>query len=273
MLKFELINDKKKLMGERQLYSNTNWRENNSGFEPNTPIQVEDIRYRLKTKFLKVTCSEDKYFKIDLIKKQYIQFSGGHDSNDYKDEMSIYRDRPREIYIDLTENLISMTNSESLNKEYLLKVVESNHNKVEYHGFIVSLVYKNKGLINNPDYDIDVQVYSHELKTVNFVGNTINLTFYTFLFAWLVNSFVKGFKFDKLEYAGILIVVVYLTQLILRTYYIKDTYLNFVLRLTSKEGRIINKNIKNSRFTKKNFETRLSEYYNEFNLERKGKKL
>lgn len=265
MLKFELINDSR-YIGKRYLYSFTRWQESNQPSNLFSGLDKGEIADKLNNRMIKVTCDSNKYFQIEKIKRRQIQYTGSSDSNAYMGDLYLYRDKPRELYIDLTQELISMKNSESLYREYLLKVVSDNDLKVEYHGIVVSLTYKNKGKLNNEDYDIDVSVFSHELKTVNLTANTIDISFFSVLAYFIVNTAInKKVDTGYFGYAVIAIILTYLVQLIYRTIYTKNTYLNKIYKCLFKK--------KKSRFTYKEFKNRVVESYDKAKEEDKGKKL
>jgi len=265
LLKFELINDSRDI-GKRYLYSFNRWQESNLTSEIFRGLDRVEIADKLRNKMIKITCDNNKYFQIEKIKGSQIQYTGSSDSNDYMGNLYLYRDKPRELYIGLNYDLISMKNGESLYREYLLKVVSDNDLKVEYHGIVVTLTYKNKGKIDNDDFDIDVSVYSHELKTVNLTANTIDISFLSVLAYFIISTCING-KIDTgyFGYAVIAIILTYLIQLISRTIYTKNTYLNKIYKMIFKKHK--------SRFTYKEFKNRVFESYNKAREEDKNKKL
>ncbi len=266
MLNFEIVKEQQNL-GKRFLHSQTKWEESQEGFKLSEPIYIDAITNKLNNKVIKITCSDNEYFDIELIKGKQIQFTGSSSDNTFANELFLYRNKPNELYINLTSNLIDMLNSDALRREYLLKVVQSNQQKVSYYGIILTIKYKNNGVVNNLDYDFDISIYYHELETMNFVTNTIDIAFLSLLVFWIIMIISKTSFFDMVDYGSIAIVAAYLIQIILRTLYIKNTYLNAICNLFRRNRR------KNNRFTKKQFEKRLLESYQKVKEENKTKKL
>ncbi len=270
MIKFELIKDET-FIGKRFLYSNTRWKESSNGFKTNKTIFKNDITEKLKNKLIKITCGEDQYFDIDLIKGKQIQYTGSSSDNFATKELYVYKNKPNEIYINPINDLIDMTNYDKLYREYIIKIVHNSQQKVEYHGIVLSLEYKNNGKIDNPDYDIDISLYQHELSRINFIPYTFDLSFAALSIYWVFDLSINKNLISLIDYSSITIITAYMVQLIYRTVFIKNTWLNFIFRLFKKKNRTTNKSKK--WFTKRGFEQRIFNNYLVLKEETKNKKL
>src|SRR5690554_5742662 len=212
MINFELVKNTSYL-GKRFFYSNTRWEESRNGFELSSPILKDEIALNLENRIIKITCGEDQYFDIEPIRGKSIQYTGSSSDNNATDELYIYKNKPNEIYINPINDLIDMTNYDKLYREYIIKIVHNSQQKVEYHGIVLSLEYKNNGKIDNPDYDIDISVFHHELKNISFIPYTFDLSFAALAIYWFIDLFYINKDFISLiDYSSIAIVTTYIVQ-------------------------------------------------------------
>lgn len=270
MINFELVKNTS-YFGKRFLYSNTRWEESRNGLELTSPIFKDEIALNLENSIIKVTCGEDQYFDIEPIRGKSIQYTGSSSDNNATGELYIYKNKPKELFINPTNDLIDMRSYNKLQREYIVKIVNESQQKVEYHGIVLTLEYKNNGKVNNPSFDIDILVFDHELKNISFIPYTVDFSFIVLSFYWVYYLFKNKTLLPLIDYSSITIIAAYVIQLFYRTVYIKNTWLNFIFRLFKKKNRTTNKRKK--RFTKRGFEQRIFNNYLVLNEESKNKEL
>lgn len=273
MINFELVKNTSYL-GKRFLYSNTRWEESSDGFELDSPILKDDIALNLENKIIKITCGEDQYFDIEPIRGKSIQYTGSSSDNHATGELYIYKNKPKEIFINPINDLIDLGSYDKLYREYIVKIVNESQQKVEYHGIVLTLEYKNNGKVKNPNFDIDISVFHHELKNISFIPYTFDLSFAALAIYWFIDLFyIKKDFVSLIDYSSIAIVTAYIVQLIYRTIYIGNTWINFIIRPFIKKGNRKTTKQQRKRFTKKGFESRIIRAYETFKNENKNKKL
>lgn len=265
MLKFELVKNQGDLVGKRFLYSNTEWEDNLSGFEMFDELGNYEIMDKLNNVFIRISCDDDQHFVIEPIRKKNIQFTGRFENNKHTGELYLYRNKPRELYINVSDQIRTMSKSDKLSRTYLLKVIDNNESKVEYHGIIVGLTYKNNGKINNENFDFDISIYSHELKTVNIITNLINISFIGVLILWIISIISKEFTWSVIDYAVIVVILTYIRYTYLRFKHIKNTFINKVCKYYRTK--------KINRFSKRSIENRILSNYETLQEKNKDKPL
>lgn len=226
----------------RILNSHTMWEESKDDFPMNKSISASQVCDKVFDKAIKLTCSSDQYFDIAPIRRRLIQFTSTISGGIATKELFLYKNKPDEIYLSLTDGLVDMKNSSTLRKEFLIKVVNLNNSRVEYYGLIITLSFKISP-DKETDFDIDIGVYKHELRTVSLLPSTIDFSF----FALVIYCFIMwGIKKDSsifFDYASIAITLAYISQLIFRSIHIGDTWViiafNYIFR--HKKHKINNK--------------------------------
>lgn len=231
----------------------------------------DEIALKLKDKMIRITCKEDQYFDIKQIKGRTIQYTGSSSDNNVTNELDIYKNRPQELFINPLTDLIDMEFKDKLHREYIVKIVNSSQQKVEYHGIVMSLEYKNNGQLNNPNYNIDISVFNHELKSINFLPPTIDLSFAALVVYWTIDLSINKNIISLIDYPSITIVTAYIVQIFYRTLYIGNTWVNFIINsfTINKSRKFTSK--KRNRFTKKGFEERIFKANEKYQNETKNK--
>lgn len=251
----EVIMNDSESRGKRILYSIADWQEFEYGrkFPDKLKVDKDDIIDKIKNKYLKITCLENQY--IDFLHTKQTSISS--DNNSSKDKLRIYENKPKELYIDLSDGIIEMSKTGLLIKKYMINVLSSSNYSVEEYGIILLLKYKNNGITFNPDFSIDIEVAIHKLNDENLIMNAVNISFWSYVIYNLILCIYdkSSFALSNFDYVSFVILVTYLAQLIFRTKYIRNTYINKLFRLikwlTFKSYR---KNFSNKdRFSKRSF--------------------
>lgn len=230
-------------------------------------INEYDIREKLRHTYLHITCSEGYYFHIPKIKGQTIQYSSSSDDNYSNKNLNVRDNNPRDYYIELTDKLISMEKITEIYKKFILDVRSDSHDKVQKYGIIVILKYKNNGLLNNPNYVIEVDASIHKLAEYSLLFNAIDVTFWALVLFQVVKwIFVKNFDWNMIGYIEVAIIISYLYQLFYRTKYLGTTFINVLYFCAKnlyaavfKKSKISCKN----RFSLKAFESDIFQLYSD----------
>lgn len=204
-----------------------NYKSNPSGFDEKMPKAAE-IRRRIHNKCLRIICPEGYYIKVPLIKGERVQYLSSSDDNYANKEFNIYFNKPNELFIKVDESIIDMTD-DALLKKYVVYVLSDTNEKIEKYGIILTLEYKNDGLIGNPDFKIVTSVAIHKFDEKNIFYNTIDVTFSALLiyqiYLWIAQ---KKIDFSGFGYVELAIVISYLSQLLFRSKYVGNTIFNKV---------------------------------------------
>lgn len=192
---------------------------------------------KLKNQSLKISVGQNQYIKIVDVRvpneKHNIFYTGMEDSNtSYKNgEISVYLDRPNEIWIDFDENEINFSKYNSVFKAYYIYVMNDNDLALEKYLIYVTLTHKNDGTISNPDFKIDVEVSCRRIGRINVAYGVIDFAFFGYvvwIFANIIflnknNSFLKNLISNNTIY---IIILSYLSQIWFRYKYVGNSYLN-----------------------------------------------
>jgi len=187
----------------------------------------EEIRMKIINKYLRISCDEGYYLSYPISSIKHNLYTTRSDDNFKSNQLPIYNNRPSEFYIDLKQNLIDMNECHELIKRFIIYEVSLDKNKVNKYGITLVLEYKNNGIIDNPDYSIEVSVGIHDFGNRFMVYNAIDITFWALVVYYALNTIINA---DSLISTGgyfeIGIFVSYFSQLLFRAKYIKDTFAN-----------------------------------------------
>jgi hypothetical protein len=202
-----------------------NYKSNPSGFDESMPTR-EEVRRRIHNKYLKIICPEGHYIKVPKIKGEKIQYLSSSDDNYANKDFNVYFNKPNELFIKVDESIIDMKD-DALLKKYLVHVISDTNDKIEKYGIILTLEYKNNGLIGNPDFKIVTSVAVHKFDEKNIFYNTIDVTFLALMIyqisIWIYQQKVDLSGFGYIEVA---ILISYFSQLLFRTKYVGSTIIN-----------------------------------------------
>lgn len=238
MIKFE--RDEGNLDGKRRLYSLIPWLEDEKAFQLyNEEREVINIfKYeKLKNQSLKITVGKNQYIKIAEVRvpneKHNIIYTGMEDSNtSYKNgDISIYLDRPTELWIDFNNRDINFIKYNSVFRAYYIYVMNDNDLALEKYLIYVKLTHKNNGTIANPDFKIDVEVSCRKIGHINVAYGIIDFAFFGYII-WIIanviclnnyNNFINNLISNNTIY---IISLSYLSQIWFRYKYVGNSYAN-----------------------------------------------
>lgn len=218
--------NREEIKNKRVLSSFTMWEKSEASLAGNS-MDVHQLKEELKRRYIHVKCEEDEYIDIEKIRGKWIQISGSSDDNRSEGKFHLIIQKTNELYIDLTYGLIDMVDFDMLRKDFIIKTVNKVQNKVTYYGLSVNVEIKqDEDEKRNKIDTLDVKVYLHELKTINLLMNTISIAFYSMLIYFIINIIQKKFNLGSIDYALIGVILTYFGQLVLRTVYLKNTFIN-----------------------------------------------
>jgi len=251
-VRLDFTSEKNKFM----LHTETQWEPSPKGLHIGDYLKKEAIENKIRGRYLHLFCDDNEYIEpVGAIKKKTIQWIASQSDNISKGQFNLYFAKLRDLYIDLADNLIDMENVDDIKKNFLIRVVDKAGNKVTYFGLAVELELKNNGDLRNTNIEFDVTVYFHELKTVNLILDTIDVTILAAI-VYFVSRVISGaFSWDGIDFAFIGVLITYVGQLLIRTIHVRNTYLN---RLWAWKRRICKETqINPFRFSVKEFKKRL----------------
>ena len=242
-----------------------NWRvvEDTREYE----ISADEIIKKLSNTYLRISCPEGCYLKIPFVKGKQIQYSSASDDNHFSNKLYVYENNPREYYIKLTDGMVSMRkNSNPLTKKMLINVLSETNDRVQKYGIILQLQYKNNGLLDAPNFQIEPSVAIHKLSESSILFNAIDITFGALVtyqvFMWIIK---KNFEWNAIGYVEVAIIFSYIAQLVFRSTEIGNTFINYLVSLSVQFYRMVFKHSK-IRLAKNKFNQRSfsNEIYSQF---------
>jgi hypothetical protein len=248
MLNFEAYGGD--LNGKRKLYSIIPWLEDKTGFNllEREAESINVLKYqKLKDKALKITVGENQYIKVpNLVVKsdgnRFQIFYTGMSNSNYtikNNDISVYNDRPRELWIDFNNNEIKFNKYNRIFRTYYINVINENDMSLQKYYIYIILNYKNNGTIGNKNYDFDVDVSCRKIDNINVAYGAIDLAFIGYVVWGIVNILTNNnsgefIKKIVMEPSAYVILLSYISQLWFRTKYISNTKLNLMFFLLKK---------------------------------------
>lgn len=265
MLKIEkIVLDDKKVSGLWFLNTLNQWHEVEDYFELPKDVQISkfEIEHQLQDTYLKLTCSDDYYFKVPEFKGERIQFLSSIGGENPDRSIVTYHNKPQELYINLLSGLVDMNKTTILIKKIYVELIKNSQDNAEKHGLVLTLNYERKNN-SGTEYIIYPEVAHHDLGQSNILYNSIDLTFFALLFWSIWTWFTKGpWSIGYIEYA---IIFSYISQLLFRTYYLESTWLYFVINVLKWiRGKLIKKQkykFPLDRFSKRAFRKEIYKQY------------
>ena len=181
---------------------------------------------------IKVTVPDGYYLKVPHLYGSY--FNGSFGDNFENKELSIYTNKPNEIFIPIDTHKIKFEGTDKVYNRYLIDVINNSGTIIYRYIIHIILCYKDNGKSKNRNGTIDVKVSAIEVFRKEITYGMINILFLGYLLWFIITLtcaiIVKKDLFNLImEPSTVVIFFSYLMYIIIRTKYVGDTWVNRIL--------------------------------------------
>lgn len=251
VINIELI-ENTNMNSRHKIFSMAGWIESKESFRSSFDgtIGREEIKYKINGKVLKISCAENQYISVPPITRNLIQSTGSSSSNSRIQEVEVHRGKPKTLYIDLSEQLTDLTDYEGASRYYLIYIINDQNYSIEKYQLAVVMEYNNLGLLNNPEYIIDFNLYLEKINDKNIAADAISFGMLAIVIYYCIQIYLgeilttswKEFIYSSLDVInipGLLVFSTFIAQTVFRYKYVR----NSKLKLLVNNMKIVLKNI------------------------------